>query len=1026
MYTITELRVMPGSGRIWPPKERSSLLLWFRLGFLITFTIVSGCQTQQLEMSTEEAQAVLEIAQIKLDFQPSRTIRDVRDQLGDPAKIPPDCDDQIAKHRENLELLFDDLSEMPISSANFVMLEANTELARGSFNRAISLQHWSESKLSQWQNFQHVNAMAGLALLYGAAGNARLAARYTAKIDRSLGRGTTIHSQGLSTVNTGARALAFKAIGRASTAIARGDVDIAEPQLRAALHYGVAFKYGLTSINRPWLHAQLVSVLLQQGKLLEAEVAARDALQEQLAYGAHASDAGSGAAMLAAVLAEQGRLADAEFAAIRAINLYESECAFPEALPYVQARQILIEVLAAAGNWERAYAEIVKTRNGLASQQYTFERLYHGVPEIGLAMIYGGEEDLGLSLLRARVESIGAESGEQSVEYAEALGLLATGLSMGHREHEAEKYFRKILPMLLEGAALEDRTGSANRQTQRRLVLGTALGILSRPDSQTGALDSETLDLMFRISQTIRLTRVQGAISASAVRSAAQGEVLAALVRDEQDARDRLANTLESLSYLSLAPAGEVDPSILAALRNNAQELRLAIAAMERTITDGFPSYTDLIRPSALSLDETQTLLKTGESLIRVHVERDRTLVWAVPASGDPEFIKLEIGRNFLAPLISRLRDAVDPQELETLADIPEFDINIANEIYRLLLAPVEAAWKHSKHLYIVADAPLDVIPFSTLVVTDSSSAKTDSMLHFSAYRNVKWLAKSHASTTLPAVSSLRSLKLLSDRPSGIRPFVGFGAPDFGNDPATEPAGEMRSANGSIELVRRKPVDMRGYDSAQLAMLPPLPETAEELQQIAKALGANPRTDVFVGSQASEQRVMSMQLSLYRVIAFATHGLVPGDLDGLDQPALALSAPVQQNSQYDGLLTVDEIVSLKLGADWAVLSACNTGSADGKGAEALSGLGRAFLYAGARALLVSNWPVHSEVTKVLVSDIFVKQSLLQLDRSEALRLAQVELLLHGNFLSTNGSALFSYAHPIFWAPFTIDGDGSNS
>src|SRR5450631_240508 len=117
-----------------------------------------------------------------------------------------------------------------------------------------------------------------------------------------------------------------------------------------------------------------------------------------------------------------------------------------------------------------------------------------------------------------------------------------------------------------------------------------------------------------------------------------------------------------------------------------------------------------------------------------------------------------------------------------------------------------------------------------------------------------------------------------------------------------------------------------------------------------------------------------MDLSGFKVIAFATHGLVPGELDGLTQPALALSAPAVADSDGDGLLTMEEILWLKLDADWVVLLACNTGAGVVAGAEAASGLGRAFVYAGTRALLLTNWSVHSQSARELVTDLFSRQA----------------------------------------------------
>ncbi len=136
-----------------------------------------------------------------------------------------------------------------------------------------------------------------------------------------------------------------------------------------------------------------------------------------------------------------------------------------------------------------------------------------------------------------------------------------------------------------------------------------------------------------------------------------------------------------------------------------------------------------------------------------------------------------------------------------------------------------------------------------------------------------------------------------------------------------------------------------------------------------------------------------MDLSGFKIVAFATHGLVPGELDGLTQPALALSAPSVSGGEGDGLLTMEEILSLKLDADWVVLSACNTGAGAGAGAEAASGLGRAFFYAGTRALLVTNWSVHSQSAKELVTDLFKRQADdPKLTRGEALRQAMMALM----------------------------------
>jgi CHAT domain-containing protein len=138
---------------------------------------------------------------------------------------------------------------------------------------------------------------------------------------------------------------------------------------------------------------------------------------------------------------------------------------------------------------------------------------------------------------------------------------------------------------------------------------------------------------------------------------------------------------------------------------------------------------------------------------------------------------------------------------------------------------------------------------------------------------------------------------------------------------------------------------------------------------------------------ANEQNVETLDLSHYRIVAFSTHGLVPGDLDGFMQPALALTAPDVAGVKGDGLLTMEKILALKLDADWVVLSACNTAA----GAEPASGLGSAFLYAGTRALLVTNWSVHSASARELITDLFRRQRAdSALTRGEALRQAMMD------------------------------------
>ena len=209
-----------------------------------------------------------------------------------------------------------------------------------------------------------------------------------------------------------------------------------------------------------------------------------------------------------------------------------------------------------------------------------------------------------------------------------------------------------------------------------------------------------------------------------------------------------------------------------------------------------------------------------------------------------------------------------------------------------------------------------------------------------------------------------------------------------------------------IRLTKDGNLDSNNILSCDIESLSRLPDTAQEIQSIAAVLGATPAQDVYLGLRASEKQVKTMNLSDRRVIAFASHALVPYDLDGLDQPAIALSAPSVTGDDDDGLLTMGEIMELKLNADWVVLSACNTGAAQGAGAEAVSGLGRAFFYAGTRAILVSMWPVETTSAKELTTGIFRHQKENpNLPRSKAHQQSMLDLIEVTDIMGENGASL---------------------
>jgi CHAT domain-containing protein len=264
--------------------------------------------------------------------------------------------------------------------------------------------------------------------------------------------------------------------------------------------------------------------------------------------------------------------------------------------------------------------------------------------------------------------------------------------------------------------------------------------------------------------------------------------------------------------------------------------------------------------------------------------------------------------------------------------------------------------------------------------------------------------------------------------------FAGFGDPIFNLDQlnpqatdqlplASRGADNKAVAVRGIRISQMGPLDSSAISSVGIDDLCRLPDTADEIIGIASSLGASLSTGVFLGKDASETRVKAEDLSRKRILAFATHALLPGDLDGLTQPALAFSSPAVTQQDEDGLLTVGEILTFKLDADLVVLSACDTGAGDGSGNEAVSGLGRAFFYSGARALLVTLWPVESTSANKLTTGLFrYRENTKEVSWARAQQKSILELMDTQGLRDNDGVLVARYAHPFFWGPFIVVGD----
>lgn len=463
-------------------------------------------------------------------------------------------------------------------------------------------------------------------------------------------------------------------------------------------------------------------------------------------------------------------------------------------------------------------------------------------------------------------------------------------------------------------------------------------------------------------------------------------------------------------------------------LKADIAALKLERDKFRKEIEQKFPDYADLVNPKPATIERTQQHLKADEVLVSWYFGEKEGFVWAISKSGAPQFHAFPLGREAMAKMVTDLRKSLDAG-VSSIDDIPAFDVVQSHALYQMILEPVRSSLQGKKALLAVPHAELGQLPLSLLVTQAQTAIAATKGGDFSEYRKTPWLIKDIAIAQLPSVTALVALRNLPAPPIDRRAFVGFGDPFFSVDQAKKAANlALHAANTvvtrGVALNLRSAPKTAGVSSAELALLPRLPDTQDELTEIGKSLAADPKQDIFLHKDASVSRVMEMDLSKRQVVMFATHGLVPGELDGLSQPALALSSPeVTGETKGDGLLTMEKILTLKLNADWVVLSACNTASGEGAGAEAVSGLGRAFFYAGARALLVSNWPVESETARMLMTDMFKRQQQAKgQHKAQYLQASMTHMIDNLAALDAQGKTKFSYAHPLFWAPFVVVGD----
>lgn len=713
---------------------------------------------------------------------------------------------------------------------------------------------------------------------------------------------------------------------------------------------------------------------------------------------------------IARVYLEQGLLHEAKELLLSTISRSEKFQQGEASLQVADAWYYLGLLEMSQGNWAKADDYFRARRDGLrVNKAQADERDSENISDWGYTLLRLGKTQEALAVLDANLSASQKQYDDESIYLWDSRAFHALGIGATGDQETAVKTLAVAIPKLLE-------LGRGPGSTERGYLTSTRIGwimdgyvALLADLHRSGVRFSgiEPYVEAFRIADLARGSRVEKALSAAILRASINDPQLAAVMRRAQDLDYQVKAISEALSALQDFKSDKADPNrakLIEKTRADLARVRDENEQAQVELKRKLPDYSELLNAKPVTIADTQKLLKPQEALVSIYTTQKQTLVWAMSAQGQPAFQVVDLPAARVTELVTKLRKSLDPSEAD-IGQVPTFDFTTAHELYQKLLTPVEAGWKNAKELIIVPHGALSELPFSVLLTAPYQPNKVG--IPFSDHGAAPWLIKNAAISYLPSLSALTSLRR-GATPSAANSFIGFGDPVFGA--ATKSATVIASRsmirrNSKLPTAPSKP-------TSSLELLQALPDTADEVREIAKILKADENRDVHLGSRASEQSVKSADLSNYRVVMFATHGLVPGELPDLAQPALALSNPIVTGEKEDGLLTLAEILGLKLKADWVVLSACNTASADGQASEAVSGLGRAFFYAGAKALLVSHWPVETVSAKLLTRELFKRQTAdANLSRAQAMREASLAVM------QQSAGKSYSYAHPMFWAPF---------
>jgi CHAT domain-containing protein/Flp pilus assembly protein TadD len=459
-----------------------------------------------------------------------------------------------------------------------------------------------------------------------------------------------------------------------------------------------------------------------------------------------------------------------------------------------------------------------------------------------------------------------------------------------------------------------------------------------------------------------------------------------------------------------LAQATKPEPT--AALKQEISQLETDLERAQAAIRKASPRYAALTQPQPLTLKEIQQQLDADTLLLEYALGAERSYLWAITKETltSYELPKEEViektARQVYELLTARSRTKRGETAAQQRARLAQAETQLAaaaQALSQTLLAPV-AAQLGNKRLVVVADGALQYVPFAML--PEPVGGKNQPLI------------VRHEMVSLPSASALAIQRAeFAGRQAAPKTLAVIADPVFERTDARLTAAATASSDNA-------PVQTRSFDdersivhlaeksddqaNARKLVIPRLPFTRQEATRL---LALAPQSESFgaLDFQANRAAILSPELSQYRYVHFATHGVLDTERPGLS--SLLLSMVDANGKPQDGFLRANDIYNLKLPAELVVLSACQTGLGKEIKGEGLVGLTRGFMHAGAARVVVSLWNVNDQATAELMTKFYQKM-LKQGERpAAALRAAQVEMWKQKQWNA-----------PFYWAAFTLQGE----